>query len=153
MLFLLPGSILPYFCCCLVVRSCPILCDPMDCSTPGYSFLHHLLLKFMSTESAMLSNHLVLHHPLLQPSVFPRIRVFSNESVLHIRWPKGWSLASVLPVNSQDWFPVGLTGLISWQSKEFSRVFSNTIIQKHQFSAQLSLWSNFHIHTGLVEKP
>ena len=58
--------------------------------------------------------------------------------------------ASVLPMNIQGWFPLGLTGLISLQSKRLSRVFSNTIIQKHQFfSAQLSLWFNFHVHTWL----
>ena len=61
--------------------------------------------------------------------------------------------ASVLPTNIQDWSPLGWTGLISWQSKELSRVFSNTTIQKHQFSAQLSLWSNSHIHTWPLEKP
>ena len=62
--------------------------------------------------------------------------------------------ASVLPMNIQDWFPLGLTGLISLKSKEFSRVFSSTIIQKQQFStAQLSLWSKSHIHTWLLEKP
>ena len=62
--------------------------------------------------------------------------------------------ASVLPMNIQDWFPVGWTGLLSLQSKGLSRVFSNTTIQMHQFfSAQLSLWSNSHIHTWLLEKP
>ena len=62
--------------------------------------------------------------------------------------------ASVLPMNIQDWFPLGLTGLIFLQSKGFSRVFSNTTGQKHQFfSAQLSLWSNSHIHIWLLEKP
>ena len=62
--------------------------------------------------------------------------------------------ASVLPMNIQSWFPLGFTGLISLQSKEFSRVFSNTTFQKHQFfGAQLSLWSNSHIHTWLLEKP
>ena len=61
--------------------------------------------------------------------------------------------ASVLPVNTEDWFPLGLTGMISLQSKRLSRIFSNTI-QKHQFlSAQPSLWSNSHIHTRLLEKP
>ena len=64
------------------------------------------------------------------------------------------ALASVLPINSQDWFPLGLTGWISLQSKGFSRVFSNTVIQKHQFfSAQLSSWTNSHIHTWLLGKP
>ena len=75
------------------------------------------LLKLMSIESVMASNHLILCHPLLLlPSVFPSIRVFYNESVLCIRWPKYWSFrvsasASVLPVNIQDWFPLGWTGL------------------------------------------
>ena len=60
---------------------------------------------------------------------------------------------SVLPMNIQDWFPLGLTGLVSLQSKRLSRVFSNITAQKHQFfSAQLFLWSNFHIHTWLLEK-
>ena len=62
--------------------------------------------------------------------------------------------ASVLPMNIQGWFPVGLTGLISLQSKRLSRVFSNTTVQRHKFfSIQLSLWSNSHIHTWLLEKP
>ena len=61
---------------------------------------------------------------------------------------------SVLPMNIQDWFPLGLTGLISLQSKGLSRVFSNTTVQKHQFfGTQLYLWSNSHIHTWLLEKP
>ena len=113
------------------------------------------LLKLTSIESAIPSNHLILCHPLLLlPSIFPNIRVFSNESVLHFRWPKYWVSASVLPVNIQGWFPLGLTGLISLQSKGLSRVFSNTIVQKHQFfSAQFSLQSNSHIHTWLLEKP
>ena len=109
------------------------------------------LLRLMSIESVMPSNHRILCCPLLLlPSVFPSIRVFSSESVLPIRWPKHWSfsLASVLPMNIQGWFPLGWTGLISLQSKGLSRVFSNTTIQKHQFfGAQLSLWSNSHIHT------
>ena len=64
------------------------------------------------------------------------------------------ALSSVLPMNSQDWFPLGLTGLISLQSKGLSRVFSNTTVQKHRFfGAQSSLWSNSHIHTWLLEKP
>ena len=88
---------------------------------------------------------IILCHPLLLPSIFPSIRVFSNELVLHIRWPKYWSF-SISPSNEHP-------GLISLQSKGLSRVFSNTTVQKHQFfAAQLSLWSNFHIHTWLLEK-
>ena len=84
-------------------------------------------------------------HPLLPPSIFPSIRVFSNESVLHTRWPKYWNFSfSISPSNEiQDWFPLGLTGLISLLSKGLSRVFSSTTMWKHQFfGAQPSLWSN-----------
>ena len=104
----------------------------------------------MSIESVMPSNHLILSRPLLPPSVFPSIRVFSNESVLFIRWPKYWSFSfNISPsMNIQKWFPLGLTGLISLQSKGLSRVFSYTTVQKHHFfGTQLSLWSNSHIHT------
>ena len=93
------------------------------------------LLKLMSIESVKPSSYLILCHPLLPPSMFPSIRVFSNQSVLHIRWPSiGVSAsASVLPVNIQDWFPLRWIGWISLQSKGLSRVFSNTTVQKHQF--------------------
>ena len=101
------------------------------------------LAKLMSIELVMPSNHLILCHPLLlPPSIFPNIRVFSNESLLCIRWPKYGVSASVLvlSMNIQDWFPLGWTGWISLQSKGLSRVFSNTTVQKHQFvTAQLSL--------------
>ena len=95
------------------------------------------LLKLMSVESVMPSNHLILCCPLLHlPSIFPSLRVFSIESVLFIRWPKYWSFSiSISPSNEHpglisfrmDW-------LISLQSKGLSRVFSNTSIQKHQFT-------------------
>ena len=94
------------------------------------------LLKLVSIASVLPPNHLILCHPLpLPPSIFPSIRVFSNESILHIRWPKYWSFnigasASVFPMNTQDWFPLGWTVWISLQSKGLSRVFSNTTIQK-----------------------
>ena len=101
------------------------------------------LLKLMSIELVMSSNHLILCCPLLLLlSIFLSIRVFSNESGRHIRWPKIWSFssASILPMNIQDWFPLGWTGWIPLQSKGLSRVFSNTTVQKHQFfSTQLSL--------------
>ena len=113
------------------------------------------LLKLMSTELLMPSNHLIFWpHLLILLSIFPSIRVFSNASALHIRWPKYWSSASVLPMNIQGWFPLGLTGLMSLLSKGLSRVFSSTTIWKHQFfGAQPSLWSNSHICTGLLKKP
>ena len=114
------------------------------------------LPKFMPIESVMPSNHLVLCRPLLLlPSIFPSVGVFSNESALHIRWPKYWSFSfNISPSSEQsglisfrmDWW-------ISSQSKGLSRGFSNTIVQKHQFfCTQLSLMSNSHIHTRLLEK-
>ena len=113
-------------------------CQASLCITNSWS-----LLKHMSIELVMPSNHLILHHPLLLlPSIFPSIRVFSNESVLPIRCPKYWSFSfSISPSNDysglisfrMDW-------LVSLQSKGLSRVFSNTTVQKHQFfGAQLSL--------------
>ena len=99
--------------------------------------------KPMSIELVMPSNHLTLCCPLLLlPSMFPSIRVFSNESALLIRWPKCWSFSfNITPSNKHpDWSPLGWTGWISLQSKGLSRVFSNTTVQKHQFTgAQLSL--------------
>ena len=94
------------------------------------------LLKLISIKSVMLSSLLILCHPLLfPPSIFPNTRVFSNESAVHIRWPKYWSFSFhiALPMNIQDWFPLGWTDWISLQSKGLSRVFSNTTVQKHQF--------------------
>ena len=102
------------------------------------------LLKLMSIESVMPSSVILCHPLLLLPSIFPSIRVFSNESVLCIRWPKYWSFSfSISPSSGySDWFPLGWTGWISLKSKGLSRVFSNTAVQKHQFfGAQLSLTS------------
>ena len=96
------------------------------------------LLKLMSTESVMPSNHLIPCHPLLLlPSIFPSIRVFSNESVLRIRWPKYWSFSfsiSIIqhPMNIQDWFPLGWTGWISLQSKGLS-----SLLQHHSSKASI----------------
>ena len=93
-----------------VTQSCPTLCVPMDCSTQASLSITNSqsLLKLMSIKSVMPSNHLILCHPLFRlSSVFSTIRVFSNESALHIRWPSigASASASVLPVNIQDWFP------------------------------------------------
>ena len=110
------------------------------------------LLKLMSSESVMPSNHLILCRLLpLLPSIFPSIRVFSNESALHIRWPKYWSFSfSISPSNEYS----GLNGLISLQSEGLSRVFSDTAVWKHQFfGAPSSLWSSSHIHTWPLGKP
>ena len=93
------------------------------------------LLKFMSNESVMPSNHVILCWPLLLlPSIFPSIRVFSKSQLFASGGQNiGVSAStSVLPMNTQDWFPLGWTGWISLQFKGLSRVFSNTTVQKHQ---------------------
>ena len=137
-----------------VAQFCLTLCDAMNCSTPGLP-VHHQpwgLTKPMSIESVMPSSHLILcHFLLLLTPILPSIRVLSSESVLRIRWPKYWSLSfSISLSNEYSGFriPLRLTCLISLQSEELSRVFSNITVQKHQvFGAQPSSQSNSHIHT------
>ena len=100
------------------------------------------LLKLMSIEFVMPSNHLILCHPLLlSPSIFPGNRVFSNELVLRIRWPKYWSFSFIISPSNEYSGLISFrrTGWISLQSKGLSRVFSSTTVQKHQF---------FGVHTG-----
>ena len=114
----------------------------MDCSIQAsLSFTISLsLLGFVSIESVMPSTRLILYRPLLLlPSIFSALSL-SNESVLHIRWPKYWSFCFIISPNEYSGLiSIGLTGWISLQSKGLSRVFSNTTIQKHQFfSAQTS---------------
>ena len=114
------------------------------------------LLTLVSMESVMPSDHLILCCPLLLPSTFPSIKVFSNESALCIRWPKYWSFSfSISPSNEYSvLISLELTGLKSLLFKGLSRVFSNTTVWKHQFiSAQPFLRSNSHIRTWLLEKP
>ena len=115
-------------------------------------------LKLMCIESVMPSSHLILCHPLLLLlPIPPSIRGDTPMSQL-FTW-SGQSIgvsasASVLPMNTQDWSPLGWTGWISLQSKGLPRIFSSTTVQKHQFfSAQLSSQSNSHIHTWPLEKP
>ena len=105
-------------------------------------------LKLMSIESVMALNHLNLCRPLLLPSVFPSFRVFPNESVLHIRWPKYWSSASasVLPMNIQDRLPLRWTGWISLHSKGLFRVFFNTTVQSINSLALNLLYGLIHTH-------
>ena len=134
------------------------LCDPMDFSTPGLP-VHHQLLELAQIHVNWVGDAIQLSHPLLSPSPpalsLSQYQGLFQESVLCTRWPKYWSFSFSIsvPMNIQGWFPLGLTGWIALQSKELSRVFSNTTVQKHQFfSSQLSLQSNSHIHTGLLQK-
>ena len=136
-----------------VAQSCPVLCDPMDCSTPEFP-VHHQLPVLTQThvhqvDDASQPSHLLLSHspPTFNLSQYQGL--FKRISSLH-QVAKVSASSLVLPMNIQYWFP----GLISLQSKGLSRVFSNTIVQMHQFfGAQLSLWSNSHIHTWLLKKP
>ena len=126
---------------------------PMDCSTPGFP-VH--LPELTQTHVHRIGDAIQPSHPLsllFLPSIFPSNRVFSNDSVLRIRWPKYWTF-SIRPVNIQDWFPLRWAHWISWLSKGVSRIFSNTTVQKHQFfCTHLYLESNSQIHTWLLEKP
>ena len=132
----------------------------MDCSTPGsLSFtISGSLLKLLSFQPVMLSDHLIFRRPLLiLPSIFPSIRVFSSESALHIRWPKYWSFSfCVSPSNEYsglisfkiDWFD-----LLAAQARP-SGVFSNTTVERHQFFGVLpSLRSSSHNSTCPVGSP
>ena len=117
--------------------------DPMDCSqAPLYFTISWSLLRIKFIESVMLSNHLILCHPLLLlPSIFPSFGVFSSELVLCMR-PKYWASvsASVLPINIQGWFPLGWTGLISLQSKGLK-----SCLQYHSSKASILQHSAFFI--------
>ena len=142
----MPGKLLIHgFQFSSVTQSCLTLCNPMNCSMPGLPVYHQL------PESTQTHVHQVNHaiqpsHPLSSPSPpAPNpspVRVFSNESTLHVRWPNYWSFSfSIIPSKE-------IPGVISLQSKGLSRVFSNTTVQKHQFfGTQPSSQSNSHIHT------
>ena len=141
-----------------VAQSCPTLCDSMNRSTPGLP-VHHQLPESTQThvrESVMPSNHLILCHSLfLLPSIFPSIRVFSNESALHIRWPKYWRFSFNISLSNK------LPGLISFRMDWLDLLAvqgTQESSPKPQFKsinsgAQVSSQSNSHTHTRLLEKP
>ena len=141
--------------CCSVTKPCPVLCDLMDCAHRAPLVLHSSLnlLKFMSIESVMLSNYVILWCHLLWLFQSSSIKVFPvNQLFTSGGQSIGASVsASVLLMKIQGWFTLGWTGLISLQSKGLSRVFSNNTNGKHQFFTQPSLWSNSHIYTWLLE--
>ena len=129
-----------------VAYSCPTLCDPMNHSMPGLP-VHHKLLEFtkpMSIESVMPSNHLILCHPLLLlPSIFPSIRVFSNESSLHNRWPKYWSFSFNINLSNEH------SGLISfrmdWLDLLAVQGTLKNLLQHHSSKASILWCSAFFI--------
>ena len=128
----------------------------MDCSRPGFMSIINSwsLLKLMPIKLVMPSNHLILCCPfLLLPSFFPRSGSFPMSHLFQSGGQIIRASASDFLMNIQDWFPLGLTGLISLQSKGLSRVFSSTTVHKHQFfGSQLSLWSHSRIYTWWLEK-
>ena len=141
-----------------VTQSCLTLCDPMNCSTQASLSITNSwsLLRLMCIESMTptISSSVIPFSSHLQSfpasQSFPMSQFFiSGGQTIGVS-----ASASVLPMIIQDWSPLGLTGWIFLQSKGLSRVLSNTTVQKHQFfSSQLSLYSNSHIHTWLLEKP
>ena len=142
-----------------VTQWCSTICEPVDCSMPGLP-VHCQLLGVTQTHVRWVGDAIQPSHPIIPfPSCLQSFPASGSFLVSQFFESGGQSLgvlasASVLPMNIQDWFPLRWTGWISLQSKGLSRVFSNTTVQKHQFfSAQLSLQSNSHIHTWLLEKP
>ena len=125
-------GVFSFFCCCSLAKSFPILCDAWTVAGQVSLFLtvSWRLLKLMFIKSMMPFNHLIFCCLLLfLLSIFPSIRVFSNESALLIRWPKYWSFFSISPSNEYSWLiSFRIAGLISLQSKRLSRVFSNTTV-------------------------
>ena len=145
-------------CCCSVTKSCPTLCDPMDCSILGFPVLHYLP-EFAQTHVHWVSDAIQPSHPLpssaftFNPSQHP---VLSNKSALCIRLPKYWSFNFSISLSNVH------SGLISFRIDWFdllavqglSRVFSSTTVQKDKFfCVHPSVWSNSHINTWLLEKP
>jgi len=154
--FILPYSSVQFS---SVAQSHPTLCDPVDCSTPGLP-VRHQLLEFTQSHVQWVGNAIQPPHPLSSPSP-PSLNLYQHQG--HFQMSQlfasgGQSIGisastSILPMNIQDWSPLEWTGWISLQSQGLSRFFSNTTVQKHQlFGAQLSLQSNSHIHTWLLEK-
>ena len=146
------------YCCSSVAKLCPTLCDPMNWSIPllwpplshrVYSNSYPLSQWCYLTNSSSASLFSFCLQSFPESGSFPMNWLFTSDGQ---RIGPSAS-ATVLPMNIQSWFPLGLTDLISLQSKGLSRVISNTTVRKHQFfSAQPSLWSSFHIHKWLLEK-
>ena len=137
---------------CSIAKLCLTLCKPMDCSTTGLSVPHWLQAHVHCISDAILPSH-----PMSPSSPFA-LNLSHHQSlfqwVSHFFASGGQSIGASASMNIQNWLPLGLTGLISLQSKGRSRVFSSTTIWNHQFfGAQPSVWSNSHICTWLLETP
>ena len=143
--------------CCLFSESCPTLCYPVNCSTPGFPVLHYLpeFVQIMSIELVMPSCHLILCCPLLLlPSIFPSIRVFSNELAPCIRWPKYWSFSfSISPFSEYL-----ISFRIVWFNLLAVQGTLKSLLQHHSLKGSVLQHSAFFMvqlshHTWLLEKP
>ena len=142
---------------CSLTKPCLTFCDSMDCSTPGFSVLHRLL-ELTQTHVHGVGDAIQPSHPLSSPSTALNLSQHQSLSTSRLFTSGGQSTeasasVSIFLMNIHGWSSLGLTSLISLQSKGFSRVFSSTIIWRHQFfGTQSSIWSCSHIHTWLLEK-
>ena len=141
--------------CCSVAKLCPTLCNPMNCSPPDFPIFNYLP-EFAQTRVHWVNDVIQLSYPVIPfscPQSFPASGSVPISQLFASGGQSVGASASVLSMNIQGLFPLGLSGLISLQSRGLSRVFSSTTVQKHQFfSAQPSFWSNSHIRTWLLEK-
>ena len=134
------GGFSSMICCCSAAQSCPTLCDPMDCSTRGFPVLHHVPKFAQTHESVMPSNHLILCCPLLLlPSIFPSIRVFSNESALLIRWPEYCSFS----VSSSSKYSGLISFRIDWLDLLAVQGILKRLLQHHSSKAPILGLSTF----------
>ena len=155
------GCSIPLYVChsvSSVAQSCPTLSDPMNCSTPGFP-VHHQLPELAQIYVHRVSDAIQQFHPLSSlsppPLIFPSITVFSNETVLHIRWPEYWSFSFSITPSNEYWGPISFG--IDWFDllavQGTLKSLSNTTVQHQFFGTQLSLYSNSHIRTLLLENP
>ena len=140
-------------CCCSVAKSCPTLCDPMECSTPGFP-VHHQYPELAQTHIHRISDTIQPSCPLSSPSplasIFPSLRVFSSESAFCIRWPNYWSFS--FSNNPANGCTVSISFRISWFDLLAVQGTLKCLLQNHNskasfFCTHLSLYTNSHIHT------
>ena len=129
-----------------ISQSCPTLCDPMGCSTPGFP-VHHQLPEPTQTHVHCVGNAIQpSHHSLLlPPSIFPSIRVFSNELVLHIRWPKFWSFSFSISISPSNEHPGLISFRMDWLDPLAVQGTLKSLLQHHSSKASVLRWSDFFI--------
>ena len=158
-----PVELSPFsvYCCFLVAQTCSTLCDPMYCRTPRLPVHHPItmsqnLFKLMTIKSVMPSNHLVLCRPLLLlPPIFPSIKVFSNESAFHIRWPKYWSFSFSNSLSNK--YPGLISFMIEWFNLLAVQGTLKSLLQHHSSEASILQWAIFMVQIShpymIIGKP